>query len=59
MCKIKLDKILNLKKKLYDFLPLMPLSRSNKIKVDLDNLFLNIENKNYFEMEEIERDLGF
>lgn len=55
MCKIKLDKILNLKKKLYDFLPLMPISRSSKIKVDLDNLFKNVENKNYLDLEEIEK----
>ena len=52
----KLPKLLQLKTKLTSFLVHIPKSRSIKIEKDIEELFKNIENKNYFEMEEIERE---
>lgn len=51
----KLPKLLQLKTKLTSFLVHIPKSRSIKIEKDIEELFKNIENKNYFEMEEIEK----
>lgn len=51
----KLTKLLQLKTKLTSFLVHIPKSRSIKIEKDIEELFKNIENKNYFEMEEIEK----